>query len=410
MAPGRPAWLKPPKKKYNYVPPPSSGAHLILVSLLKAEQHEFNQNFTKQQVLDHCIKYSQSGMKDNSKIWACMKGLIDKSLVSRQIARDPLYFLSDEGRDLARKLIALSDGTDVNEDEDTNPGDGVIFSQEDANGNFVLTAGTYDIILVIDQREKIDIMNFDQSLKVEVRTLSCGDFIWVAKPKGISPSDRTKDLVLDYVIERKRLDDLSQSIFDGRFQQQKQRLQSSGIRRPVYLIEDTAQLRSSNLTSAGLAQAVVNILIHDGIGVEKAKNVSHANDYLISMTKCLSKYYSNIDLKSCDQERLKSGEASKNEMMTYSEFQTKGAKITNWTVHEMFAKHLIQLTGMSDVRVSVIIKKYPTLCHLIESYESCQSEKERESMLSKLVIPDSNRTIGPALSRRIYCCYKTVDM
>lgn len=421
----RPPWMqqRQPKKKYTYIPPPNSGAHSILVSMLKAEQNEFIRNLTKQQVLDYCIRYSQAAARDSSKTWASMKGLIDKSLVGRQIARDPLYFLLDEGRDLAQKLIALAEGIDLGQDtydESSRDTQGSVFSAQQSNSNlefvnisekdgiFELKAGTYDLILVIDQREKIDIIDFEGSIKKETRTLACGDFIWVARPKGINPGDRTKDLILDYVVERKRLDDLASSIFDGRFEQQKQRLLNSGIRRPIYLIEDVGNLRVGNLTSSGLAQAVVNILTHDGIAVERVKNSAHANDYLISMTKCLEKFYSQIDLKSCSQERIKSSDSEKNEMMTFSEFQTKGAKITNWTVREMFAKHLIQIMGMSDKKVSVIIKEYPTLSSLIEAYKNCEDEQKREKLLAKLPIPDSNRTIGPVVSKRVYACYRLI--
>lgn len=408
-----PPWMqhhRPAKKKYNYIPPPSSGAYVILVSMYKAEQNEFIRNLSKQQVLDYCTRFSQAASKDSSKTWASMKGLIDKSLVGRQIARDPLYFLLDEGRDLAQKLIALAEGIDIDDDSSR---DTQVASQQviriDKDGAFELKAGTYDIILIVDQREKIDIVDFEGSMKRETRTLACGDFIWIARPKGLSAADRTTDLVLDYVVERKRLDDLASSIYDGRFEQQKLRLQNSGIRRPIYLIEDVGSLRVGTLTSSGLAQAVVNILIHDGIAVERVKNPAHANDYLISMTKCLEKFYANVDLKSCTQERLRSGEAEKHEMMTFSEFQTKGAKIKNWTVREMFAKHLIQITGMSDKRVAVIIKKYPTVSALVEAYKNCDSEQQRESLLAKLVIPDSNRNIGPALSKRVYTCYRIIQ-
>lgn len=410
------------KKKYDYIPPPSSGAHVILVSMRKAEQDEYIKNLTKQQVLDYCARYSHSGLRDNSKIWASMKGLIDKSLIGRQIARDPLYFLLEDGRDLAEKLITLATGrlepSEPQSDEashDTQPANGPLSSQQsvsnfnyvwnESDATFELKAGTYDIVMIIDQREKIDIINLESSVKIETRTLACGDFIWIARPKGISSNDRTKDLVLDYVVERKRLDDLTQSIFDGRFQQQKLRLLNSGVRRPTYLLEDIGQLRATNMTSAGLSQAIINILVHDGIDFERVKNAVHANDFLITMTKCLEKLSSDVDLCSCTQDRLKSGEAHENEFMTFSEFQTKGAKITNWTVREMFAKHLIQMTGMSDRKVGVIIKEYPTVSALIEAYRKCTTQKEKEILLAKLKIPDTNRTIGPAISRRVYACY-----
>lgn len=50
----------------------------------------------------------------------------------------------------------------------------------------------------------------------EVRHLKIGDFTWIAKCKY-----NKKELVLPYIVERKRLDDLSASIKDGRFHEQK---------------------------------------------------------------------------------------------------------------------------------------------------------------------------------------------
>lgn len=50
----------------------------------------------------------------------------------------------------------------------------------------------------------------------EVRHLKIGDFTWIARCR------ETKDeLVIPYIIERKRMDDLSASITDGRFHEQK---------------------------------------------------------------------------------------------------------------------------------------------------------------------------------------------
>uniref|UniRef100_A0A6G1SF74 Crossover junction endonuclease MUS81 n=1 Tax=Aceria tosichella TaxID=561515 RepID=A0A6G1SF74_9ACAR len=412
------------KKKYVYIPAPASGAHAILVSMFKAENDDLIKNMDKQQILNYCNKYSQSSLKDNSKIWACMKGLIDKSLVGRQISRDPIYFLLDEGRDLAEKLVALAEGKplddETSQDTDNNTNSNSEFTQSsqrstsnpyepemmftDGQSTFELKAGTYDIILVVDQRERISIICPDNSVRIENVNLACGDFVWIARPKNAHPYDRTKDLVLDYVVERKRLDDLQASIMDGRYEQQKYRLLNSGMRRPVYLIEEFGLVRPS-MTSSSLNQAVVNMFAQDGINVERSKSAQHTNDYLIGMTKCLRRYYLNKDLRSCTQEKLKQNLTDANEMMTFSEFQVVGAKITNWTVREMFAKHLIQITGMSDKRVAVIIKKYPTISALMDAYRQCSSEKDKENLLSKLSIPDSNRTIGPKLSQRVYTAY-----
>lgn len=51
----------------------------------------------------------------------------------------------------------------------------------------------------------------------EVRKLEVGDFLWIARSKN-SPHD---ELILPYIVERKRMDDLGGSIKDDRFKEQK---------------------------------------------------------------------------------------------------------------------------------------------------------------------------------------------
>jgi crossover junction endonuclease MUS81 len=50
----------------------------------------------------------------------------------------------------------------------------------------------------------------------EVRHLNVGDFMWIARCKFTN-----RELVLPYIVERKRIDDLSSSIKDGRYHEQK---------------------------------------------------------------------------------------------------------------------------------------------------------------------------------------------
>lgn len=60
----------------------------------------------------------------------------------------------------------------------------------------------------------------------EVRKLEVGDFAWIARSKN----SRADELVLPYIVERKRMDDLGGSIKDGRFKEQKVSLPSLLIR------------------------------------------------------------------------------------------------------------------------------------------------------------------------------------
>lgn len=93
--------------------------------------------------------------------------------------------------------------------------------------SLVFPAGSYEVVLVLDTREvesKSSRDNFSEAIRakginVETRALRLGDILWIAKRRdGLGGEE--DECVLDYVVERKRLDDLCQSIKDGRYTEQ----------------------------------------------------------------------------------------------------------------------------------------------------------------------------------------------
>jgi crossover junction endonuclease MUS81 len=72
---------------------------------------------------------------------------------------------------------------------------------------------------------------------------------------------------------------------------------------------------------------------------------------------------------------------------------------------EMFARHLMRLRGLSVERASTIVQRYPTLQALLRGFEECETEKDRELLLSHLHYGVAGKTIGPAISRAIYRLY-----
>ena len=79
-------------------------------------------------------------------------------------------------------------------------------------------------------KDKVEQSFFEKKLtekyRVKVRTcnLPIGDFMWSYNGQ-----------ILDYVIERKKADDLVGSIMDGRYKEQKFRLKNSGFSHIYYL-------------------------------------------------------------------------------------------------------------------------------------------------------------------------------
>ena len=94
-----------------------------------------------------------------------------------------------------------------------------------------------------------------------MRALELGDAMWVAKfedPAFLSRHGEEGDeVMLDWIVERKRLDDLVGSIKDGRFHEQKFRLRRSGIKNVIYLIEEFNITHDSSSASASKYQEMV---------------------------------------------------------------------------------------------------------------------------------------------------------
>ena len=140
-------------------------------------------------------------------------------------------------------------------------GGGEVDAEGLGEASFVLEPGTFDIVLAVDtmehtgsRKEKGVIQQKLQEMGVQVvvRTLPLGDFLWLARERvrhvpGQLELPTRRELVLDYVVERKRMDDLAGSLIDGRYEEQKYRFASAGIAHGIYLVEDHASIRVSLL-------------------------------------------------------------------------------------------------------------------------------------------------------------------
>ncbi|CAE8633141.1 unnamed protein product [Polarella glacialis] len=78
---------------------------------------------------------------------------------------------------------------------------------------------------------------------VEARALSLGDMLWVWREDLADAADAAEELVAGWVIERKTFHDLSASIVDGRYDEQKSRLlEAPGLDGVIYLVEGPGPL------------------------------------------------------------------------------------------------------------------------------------------------------------------------
>ncbi|KAL5008151.1 hypothetical protein ScPMuIL_013732 [Solemya velum] len=294
--------------------------------------------------------------------------------------------------------------------------------------SFILYPSQFDIVLCVDNCEFYgsskstsktllpDLLK--NGVDTDLRKLHVGDLLWIAREKtravpGQLAKPQGRELVLDYIIERKRMDDYVHSCIDGRLQEQKFRLKHCGLRHPIYLVEDYGSSQHFSISEDKIKQSITNTQVIDGFQVKKTKDTKETVAYLTIMTRYLQSLYRHKTLYACSADEIrrssevKSIDDSEERLIPFEEFNQSSVKNKDLTASELFGKQLIQLYGMSAERAKAVIEVYPTLSNLISAYDSCSTEKERENMLSSIKCGKSGRGLGMVQSRMIYQLYCT---
>ncbi|XP_058876046.1 crossover junction endonuclease MUS81-like [Acipenser ruthenus] len=294
---------------------------------------------------------------------------------------------------------------------------------------FVLSPGTFDIVLCVDfiettggssgRKQELVTELRKNGVDFDVRKLNVGDFLWTARERvryipGQLRAPQARELVLDYIVERKRMDDLCGSIIDGRFREQKFRLKRCGLKKPIYLVEDYGSAQHLSIPESTLLQAVVNTQVVDGFFIKRTRDVRESAAYLTVMTRYLQSMFMNKTLLSCTKEeeplcdRASSPASSSCILMSFGEFNEGAVKNKAQTVRELLARQLMQISGISGDKAAAILGKYSTLTSLLQAYEECPTVEAREKLLSGIKYGKLQRNIGPALSKTVCQLYCTV--
>ena len=300
-----------------------------------------------------------------------------------------------------------------NRDQGTPPGDF-------ASKLIALPPGSFKVQLILDSREIRASTDRDyianelikKGITPQVRALEVGDALWVAKFNNsnflAAYQEEGDEVLLDWIVERKRLDDLIGSIKDGRFHEQKFRLQRSGIKNVIYLVEDFSLVHDPNSAQALKFQEVVTSAIAStqvvcGYFVKKTRNLDDTIRYLARMTFLLQKMYepsgrsappNQVALIPSSQVFLQSYltklKASRNEdpstthAVTYTTFAALSSKSDVLTLRDIFLKMLMCTRGISGEKALEIQRRWNTPRKFIEAFEAFDGRdpKEKENMVS----------------------------
>uniref|UniRef100_A0A8C9RDE7 Crossover junction endonuclease MUS81 n=1 Tax=Scleropages formosus TaxID=113540 RepID=A0A8C9RDE7_SCLFO len=442
------------RKGRQYVPQKRSGGYAVLLTLYRHCQVPGNKGFMfktelqreAQHLCDTSFTVPNMGSKYTA--WSSVSTLIQKDLLLK--THSPArYSLTELGLALAERLEAsestgneelktgrtwvegkedarvMVDLTEEESEEENRyvmernatlePGTSILGKVQAAGSEVQVAAGSllpgcYDVILCVDFIEttggntarKQELVKELQrnGVPFDIRKLNVGDFLWVAREKvtpvpGQLRPPPARELVLDYIIERKRIDDLCGSITDGRFREQKFRLKRCGLRHPIYLVEECGSAGAHlSLPESTLQQAIVNTQVVDGFFVKRVQDVKESAAYLTVMTRYLQKLYQNKTLVCRSKEDLegqggnervcavKERENPSCSLLSFAEFNQGAVKNKCQTVREVFARQLMQISGVSGDKATAILEHYGTVSSLIEAYQQCPSDTDREKLLS----------------------------
>lgn len=291
-----------------------------------------------------------------------------------------------------------------------------------------LQPGTFTIQLILDSREVRAKDDRDyiareltkKGLNPITRALDLGDFFWVARTNDSSLLTRYGEegceVALDYIVERKRLDDLIASVKDRRFHEQKFRLRRSGVKNVVYLIEEISLSAEHKTRYHDMMEtAIGETQVLDGYFVKRTLKLDDSIRYLARMTRLLQSLYESkplhvIPTKHLDAQtylpfvtHLRATQPSRSYNVTYPAFASLASKSDSTTLRDVYLKMLMCTRGLSGEKAIEVQKHWVTPRNLIEALEGCEDAKQREALLEQKLgkNPVARRKVGKILSAKV---------
>ena len=266
-----------------------------------------------------------------------------------------------------------------------------------------LPPGSFIVELVLDNREvraKNDRDYISSELAKKrvnpfVRPLDIGDAFWIAKIKDPQflprRGEEGDEVVLDWIVERKRLDDLIGSIKDGRFHEQKFRLRKSGVKNVIYIIEEITVSQETAIKSHEMVEsAIASTQVVNGYFVKKTQKLDDTICYLARMTRMLQTMYEGKGLDVIPSKHLDPQtylglltHLKTPHYVTYPSFSSLASKTDTLTLRDVFLKMLMCTRGITGEKAVEIQKIWKTPKEFVEAFEKCGSAKEREMLVSK---------------------------
>ncbi|KAF6988118.1 hypothetical protein CFC21_005698 [Triticum aestivum] len=402
-----------------YVPWLKSAAYAIMITLYR-EMERGKEFMMRQELIDaaeasglsqHAIDPNNSRNSWNDGYsytgWNSMKTLTNKDLVEKK-SNPAKYYLTEKGKETARDCLASA--SIISGEATPSPTTETIARSEGEGGGasgtstwkkpmpsmpwpYIIsssvtgrsgkrTAGggsaeksllampphqsnesflkAYEVVLILDDRDTfgphfrrkvVDNIRSQFNIPVEIKHLPVGDALWIARHKELD-----MEYVLDFIVERKNVDDLLGSIKDNRYKDQKLRLKKCGLRKLIYLVEGDVNTVDG---SESVKTACFTTELPEGFDVQRTTGYADTENKYDHLTGSIINYYS-----------------------TNFSFVKRCSDLEKVTLSDIFALQLMQVPQVTEEAALAVTSLYPTLLSLAKAYTMLDGvRRAQEEML-----------------------------
>lgn len=225
-----------------------------------------------------------------------------------------------------------------------------------------MTSSSSTIILKVDNRE-IKCKDYLNGIQVEYSNLVFGDFQICTKNNEIEK--------IQFLFERKTLDDLLASIKDGRYKNQKSSILSNFDSKQYYYIIEGNIIYNTNpskIQDKILHSAIINTQLRDKIGIFFTRNVNETCQLILSI-------YNRIKDNPSDYLYKKNNDIDSTEFNTNAIIEKQICSKKIKTPNECWKEQLCQIPDISSKTADAIIKEYVNMKVFYKAFIDCSKEE-----------------------------------
>ncbi|KAG3211448.1 hypothetical protein PC129_g17581 [Phytophthora cactorum] len=378
----------PERSARDYAPAYRKQPWFVLLALQEAQAVDEDAAMASDALLQRMLDTGYEG--NSAKLRACLASLSGTHEVVKR-SNLGFYYLTQKGRHAVTTAAASSAAASAPEPEPeaTN-------KKHTVPEDLIRETDTWELVLLLDHREIIERRNprilerklLERNVNCEVRVLGVGDVQWIARRKRIG--GETQEFMLNVIVERKEVHDLSGSIIDRRFFEQKTRLATI-----------------TTVRTSGLHTAMGRTQVQNNFFVQQSQNADETVTFLARVyARLLAKFPSNPRAaKPATSYLLPPNRFDTNDFaqifclppQTFAPFNSQFRKKNQFTVREIYQRMLLQAPGLSAAKTVGLSARYKNFYEL----ERALRKRGRDREVEDVRCGKSQRRLGAKASESL---------